>query len=72
MGKFCYIFHIFGTVFNLREGECSSFGMRFGYYAVLQLIIDVVIICGTDVCLFPGSHSLETRTCIICELKVYF
>ena len=56
MGKFCYIFHIFGTVFNLREGECSSFGMRFGYYAVLQLIIDVVIICGSDVCHFSGSQ----------------
>ena len=68
MGKFCYIFHIFGTVFNLREGECSSFW----YYAVLQLIIDVVIICGSDVCHFSGSHSSETRTCIICELKVYF
>ena len=57
---------------KLCKVNCSSFGMCFGYYAVLQLIIDVVIICGSDVCHFSGSHSLETRTCIICELKVYF
>ena len=41
---------------------CSSFGMRFGYYAVLQLIVDVVVICGSNVCHFSGSHCLETRT----------
>ena len=58
--------------FFTSVAQCSSFGMRFGYYAVLQLIIDVVIICESDVCHFSGSHSSETRTCIICELKVYF